>query len=386
MDIVVGVIVGLIVITILVVIHELGHAIVARRNGVVVEEFGIGFPPKIWSKKVKQSFLGKDVLLSVNALPLGGFVKLQGEHDEDSNPGDYGSVGLWQKTKIMLAGVFMNWITAVVLFTILAGIGMPRMFPNQFSVAGDTQTIKQPVEIVQVVDDTPAKKAGLQTGDTLLRFAGQPLENAADLTTLAASNRGKQIEIIYSRDNVEYSTKTTLRADNADKKGYLGASSTQRELLKSSWSAPVVGVGVTIQAAVATFQGIGDMVGKSLSGFVMQFSSEQKTRETAKQDLAVVGDSVAGPVGIFGIIFPAAGQAGPVHVLMLTAIISLTLAVMNMLPIPALDGGRWAVTMLYRLRKKRLSPELEEKIHGTGFMLLMGLIVLVTIADIGKFR
>ena len=101
---------------------------------------------------------------------------------------------------------------------------------------------------------------------------------------------------------------------------------------------------------------------------------------------ASVGDSVAGPVGIFGVIFPAAEKAGPTYVLMLAAIISLTLAVMNILPIPALDGGRWFVTAIFKLLRKPLGEGLEEKIHGTGFMVLMALVILVTIADIGKLR
>lgn len=385
MDIIIGIIIGLIVITILVVIHELGHALVARRNGVVVEEFGVGFPPRVWGKKIKDTPLGKNVLFSINALPLGGFVKLKGEHDSDRKPGDYGAVSLWTKTKILLAGVFMNWIVAVILFSLLASVGIPKLLPNQFSVPSDTQLIKRPVELVRVVDNTPAKKAGLQQGDTILRFAGQPLEDATDLAKLAESNKGKAVEVIYARDNVERTTEVSLRPNNDDRKGYLGASSSQQQLIKASWSAPIVGVGTTIQMTLATFQGIGDMLGKAVSGLFMQLSPDATTRKAAQQTLNEVGDNVAGPVGIFGIIFPAAEKAGPTHVIMLSAIISLTLAVMNALPIPALDGGRWAVTVLFRLLKKPLSAEREEKIHGTGFMILMGLVVLVTIADIGKF-
>lgn len=105
-----GILIGLIVLVILVTVHELGHAIVARRNGVVVEEFGIGFPPKAWGKKLKNG-----ILLTLNWLPLGGFVKLQGEHDAASKKGDYGAATFWQKTKILLAGVVINWLVAVLL-------------------------------------------------------------------------------------------------------------------------------------------------------------------------------------------------------------------------------------------------------------------------------
>lgn len=386
MDIIFGVIIGVIVLTILVVVHELGHGIMARRNGVVVEEFGIGFPPKASGKKLKHSILGKNVLYTLNWLPLGGFVKLQGENDSSTGKGDYGAATFWQKTKILLAGVFMNWAVAAVLLSILAAVGLPRILPNQFVVPADSQVQSQPVELVTLVADSAAKKAGLQEGDKILRFAGQQVLKAEDLSRLSKENKGKTVEVIYSRGEVEQFAKVTLRADNSDGKGYLGAGSAQQELIKASWSAPIVGIGTTIQLTAVTLQGLGDVLGKAVSGLFLQLSPDAATRQAAQKNLSTVGDSVAGPVGIFGVIFPAAEKAGPRQLILLSAIISLTLAVMNALPIPALDGGRWFVTALFRVMKRPLSKETEEKIHGTGFMVLMGLVVLVTIADIAKFR
>lgn len=386
MDILIGVIIGVIVLTILVVVHELGHALVAKKHGVVVEEFGIGFPPKAWSKKVPDSILGKNVEYSINWLPLGGFVKLQGEHDAARQKGDYGAATFWQKTQILLAGVVMNWLTAATLLSILAAVGIPNILQNQFYVPSDAQIISQPVELVAVTAGLPAEKAGLQQGDKILRFNGAPLENAKALSELTKQSSGKTVEIIYSRNNVEHSVKVPLRANNDDRKGYLGASPSQLELIRASWSAPLVGIGTTAQMSWVTLQGIGGLLANTAQGLVMKLSPDKNDQAVANTKLAQVGDSVAGPVGIFGIIFPAAGKAGPTHVIMLAAIISLTLAVMNVLPIPALDGGRWFVTALFKLFKKSLGKDLEEKIHGTGFMVLMALVVLVTIADIGKFR
>lgn len=386
METVIGIIVGLLIITFLVVIHELGHALVARRNGVVVEEFGIGFPPKIWGRKVKKSALGNNVLFSINLLPLGGFVKLQGEHDSDKKKGDYGAASFWQKTNILLAGVAMNWAMAVILFTILALVGMPKIIPSQFSISGDATLTSQPVEIVSVGKESPADKAGLHAGDKLLRFAGVPLEQKSALATLAEQHRGEKVSVTYSREGTEHTTSVSLRADNADKKGYLGVTSAQQEVIRSTWSAPLVGVGLTAQFSWVTLQGVGDLVVKAVTNTALQLSPDEKTRRDASQTLSSIGDGVAGPVGIYGVIFPAAEKAGLVHLTLLSAIISLTLAVMNILPIPALDGGRWFVTWLYRLRKKVLTQEAEEKIHGIGFMVLMALVILVTIADIGKLR
>ena len=384
MELIVGIVVGVIVLTLLVVAHELGHALVARRYGTVVEEFGIGFPPKVWSRKIKKGPLGKDVEFSLNLLPLGGFVKLQGEHDEDTGKGDYGSLTFWQKTQVLLAGVAVNWVLAAVLFSILAVIGIPKMLPNQFHVPADAQIIKQPVELASVSADMPAAKGGLEQGDVIVRFDGRPVATTEDLATLAAENRGETVEVIYSRDNVEYKTTVMLRANNNDKKGYLGAGPAQRELIRATWSAPIVGLGTTAQLTLVTLDGLGQLLGNTISGLAMKLVPNQATQQQANERLGEAGASVAGPLAIFGVIFPAAEQAGATYVIMLAAIISLTLAVMNILPIPALDGGRWFVTALYRVLKKPLTREAEEKIHGTGFMVLMLLIIVITIADIGK--
>lgn len=384
MDIAVGVIVGIIVLTILVVAHELGHALVAKRHGVIVEEFGVGFPPRAWAKKLKKSILGKHVLYSINWLPLGGFVKLQGEHDAADKPGDYGAVTFWQKTQILLAGVAANWIVAAAILTILAIVGMPRVLDNQFYVPADIQRITQPVELVTVADGLPAAKAGLRAGDRILRFAGLSVSDPAALSQLTEQHRGQTVEVIYSRHDVEGTTKVTLRDNNTDTKGYLGVSPAQQEKLRSTWSAPIVGVGTTLQMSWVTVEGLGQVLWNGLSGLVMKLVPQQAVQTQANERLAMVGQSVAGPVGIFGVIFPAAEKAGPLHVMMLAAIISLTLAVMNILPIPALDGGRWFVTALFRVLKKPLGKDLEERIHGIGFAVLMVLVVLVTIADIGK--
>jgi len=379
MELLFGIILGLIILVILVVIHELGHAIVARRNGVVVEEFGVGFPPRAWKKKLKNG-----ILFTLNWLPLGGFVKLQGEHDSASGKGDYGAATYWQKTKILLAGVGINWLAAALILTVLAWTGLPKIIESQFSIAADTTIERQPVEIAQVVPNSPASDAGLKIGDQILRFDGQEVPSAQVLTDQTETNKGETVEVIYSRDGMESTANVTLRETNEDKQGYLGVGSGQREKLYATWSAPIVGIGTTVQFTLVTLQGIGDLLWNLVSGIVLQFSPNGETRETGGANLETAGNSVAGPVGILGTIFPQAEQAGLTQLMFLTAIISLTLAVMNALPIPALDGGRWFVMTLYKVRGKTLTKEKEEQIQGTGFMALLLLIVVITIADVGK--
>jgi regulator of sigma E protease len=379
MELIFGIILGLIILVLLVVVHELGHAIAARRNGVVVEEFGIGFPPRAWAKKLKNG-----VLFSLNWLPLGGFVKLQGEHDAADKKGDYGAATFWQKTKILLAGVMINWLVAAGLLTILAWTGLPKVLPDQFMIPADTTMTKKPVEVTVVAENSPAAEAGLSVGDQIVRFNGEPVPTSTEFAEKTSANKGEEVEIIYTRDGVEYTTSATLRDENNNGDGYLGVGSGQREEIHATWSAPVVGVVTTAQFTLVTLQGLGDLVANLMTGIVLQFSPDQAARETAQANLTTAGNSVAGPIGILGTIFPAAEQAGLTQLVFLTAIISLTLAIMNALPIPALDGGRWFVTAVFKLAKKPLTKEREERIQGIGFMILMALIVVVTVVDVGK--
>jgi len=377
LNLVVSVVIGLFLLVLLVVLHELGHAIVVRRNGVVVEEFGIGFPPRAWAKKLKNG-----VTFTLNWLPLGGFVKLQGEHDAAKKKGDYGAASLWAKTKILLAGVAVNWLTAVAIFTVLAVVGMPKILENQFMMPGDTQEVKKPVILAAIGKDSPAQKAGLKTGDEVVRFNNHAVPTPQSLTKLAKEAKGQTVEIIYNRGGHERSTRTMLRSENQG--GYLGVSPAQQTLLRSVWSAPIVGVATTAQFTGETFAGFGKLIGGVWNGVASQFSTSKQVREDGSKGLSQASDQVAGPIGILGVIFPAAREAGFTSLMMLTGIISLTLAVMNTLPIPSLDGGRLFVTLLFRLFRKPLTKEREEKIHGIGFMVLIGLVMVVTVLDVGR--
>jgi regulator of sigma E protease len=377
MELIFGIIGGLLILVLLVVVHELGHAIVAKRNGVVVEEFGIGFPPRAWSKKLKNG-----LLFSLNWLPLGGFVKLQGEHDAADKKGDYGAATFWQKTRILLAGVFINWLVAAVLLSILAVTGLPKILPNQFVVSSDVSMVQQPVQITALTKDYPAEKAGLKVGDKIVRFDGQAVPSAQALIDQTKVSKGKTVEVIYDRGGSEYTAEVFLRSDTSVP--LFGAGLGQAQLTHSTWSAPIVGIVTTGQFTWATLQGLGNLVGNLVTGLILQLSPDQATRTQAGASLKTVSDGVAGPVGILGTIFPQAEKAGPTQLVFLTAIISLTLAVMNVLPIPALDGGRWFVMALFRVIKRPLTKDREEKIQTAGFLALMSLVILVTVADVSK--
>lgn len=374
-QIVLGVIVGLILLVILVVVHELGHAIVARRNGVDVEEFGIGFPPL-----AKKLGVVKGIPITLNWLPLGGFVKLKGENDAAKGKGTYGAAKFWTKTRILLAGVFINLITAMVIFTVLAVTGMPKIIDNQFEMPGDTREVASPVQIATISSDSPAAAAGFQTDDVLLSINGEKLAKSSDLTDMTLANKGQVIAVEYERGGEKAIAKVQLRENNDGGKGYFGVGASQSTKLKSTWSAPIVGVVTTMQFVGVTLDGLWGLVVNLATGLVGVVTNNP----AARAEIAVAGDSVAGPVGILGVIFPGALAAGPTQLFFLMGIISLTLAIMNFLPIPGLDGGRWFLTALFRIMKKPLTKELEEKINGIGMLCLFALIIIVTVADIAK--
>ena len=433
MDIFLGVIVGLLVLMLLVTAHEFGHFIMARRNGVNVLEFGICFPPRAiaWIKDTKtgkwrrlprkewkkekvskvvytdgddNSLTQKGMIFSINWLPIGGFCQMDGESAADTRKGTFGRAGFWAKTKILLGGVAMNWIVAFIIFTVLAWTGMPEFLQGQFTVPADTRTESTPVEIASVAEGSPADKAGLQAGDLVLAVDGNELLHASEITDYNNQHAGEKVlytierteticanqpqctnapcECLEEREETEtFDTEVTLNPAESDY--LLGVTmATTQSLSYSTWSAPIVGAGLTAQLTGETFRGVGILLWNLVTGVGSQFSPDANVRQTGQEAISTVGDSVSGPVGIIGQLFPAFTAAGPTNLAFLTALISVSLACMNVLPIPALDGGRWLLIAIYKVRRKKLTKETEERIVSRAFMVLLALIFIVTILDI----
>ena len=380
-----GIIIGLISLTFLVALHELGHALAAKKNGVKLKEYAIGFPPRIKSFKAKTNkILPKGTKISIGAIPLGGFVQLQGEHDSDSKKSDYGAASFWGKTQILFAGVAMNWLVAFVLFTVLAISGMPKLLPNQFYLSSDVKLSGGGVQVSAISKNSPAEKAGLNKNDTLLEFNGQKVENSTKIRQDLKNNAGKTVSLKISRNGKEISK--SVKLNEKGNNGFLGAVlSDGMQKIHSTWSAPIVGLGTTVQFTGETFKGVGELFVNFFSGIFEKVIPNSDSQKNANTQLSKAGESVSGPILVIGGIFPNIVSMGLDMILMLTAIISISLACMNVLPIPALDGGRWLMTFIFRiLLKKPLSKELEENINGWSFMILMGFSVLVIILDFGK--
>lgn len=441
MSLVFGIIVGFLVLTTLVVLHEFGHFFMAKKNGVKVNEFGIGFPPRAiaWihlpkdqvedfiknlpeeeqnklplakirqklEKNTKSNYLWvrfpkteyekpqKYLIFSLNYLPIGGFCAMDGESAADTKKGTFGATNFWQKTQILFGGVIMNWLTAIFIFTILAWTGMPQFLPNQFTIKDDAKMKIQPVMIQEVIKDSPAEKAGIKSQSQILRISeNKDLSNAIDVlspnTVIEFNNahRGKSATYeLITPTNEKYLATANLNPEGSTQPS-LGVSmkgSDEQFLIHYTWSAPLVGLGTTAQLTKETFSGIGQLVANIFQGVTRQFSNDNRLKEEGKQQINKVGESVSGPVGIIGNLFPAFTSAGPTNLAFLAAVISISLACMNVLPIPALDGGRWLLIGVYKLRKKKLKKETEEKIVGRAFLALLALSLFITILDILKF-
>ncbi len=400
MDTVFGIIIGLLVLMTLIVIHEFGHFIAARLSGVKVNEFGIGFPPRAaawikkdgkWIKLPKSEWdkKQKTLIFSLNWLPIGGFCAMDGESDADTKKGTFGAASFWGKTKILFAGVTMNWLIAFVILTVLAFTGMPHFIDNQFSIASDTYISDAPVYIEEIVEDSPADKAGFKKDDEVISATSTDnnteINSTSDLTSFNSNHAGEKVSYRVKRGDETLTIDAKL--NSSDDEYLLGVTmyQTEQTLYRSTWSAPIVGAATTVQLTGETFRGLGDMLWSLGSGVVKQFSGDDTTREEGKAAIKSAGDSVSGPVGIIGVIFPAFTKAGPTNLAFLAALISVSLACMNVLPIPALDGGRWLMIAISRLLGKRLSKETEEKIVARAFIFLLILIVLITVLDITRF-
>ncbi len=413
MDIFIGVIIGLLVLMFLVTAHEFGHFLMARRNGVRVLEFGICFPPRAlaWVKDKKtgkwRRLPRKDwekpqegLIFSLNWLPIGGFCQMDGESDADKRKGTFGAASFKAKTKILFGGVAMNWLVAFIILTILAWTGMPEFIDNQFTVKSDASTALVPVQVAEIIEDSPAAHAGIVTGDYIVAVDGEELWRASDITDFNSAHAGEDVVYTIGRsgagncecfrgscecpESMNYFD-TTIHLNSADAEYLLGVKmQNTQSLTYSTWSAPIVGAGLTVQLTGETFRGVGVMLWNLVTGVGAQLSFDADTRSNGQAAISEVGDSVSGPVGIIGTIFPAFTASGPTNLAFLAALISISLACMNVLPIPALDGGRWFLIAIYKIRKKPLEKETEEKIVSKAFIVLLVLIFIVTILDIAR--
>ena len=350
----------LIIFTILVVAHEFGHFTAARREGVTVEEFGVGFPPRVFSRRKGKT------LYSINLFPIGGFVRLKGEDGSEKGKGSFASLTFWPKTRIIMAGVIVNLLSAYLIFTFLLIIGIPPLGQDlpSFGPVKPSQSGESSLTVFGVTKDGSASKGGIAQGDNIISIDNKPLEDNAQLRAYTIENKGKEVTLVISRNGQESNKTVMLGSD--EKTGVLGVSAEKIQLTSYAWwAAPFAALVLMVQFVLATLAAFGNLI-------IGLFAR----REVSQQ--------VSGPIGIVS-VFSQIVNFGPRFVLLFVASISLSLAVINALPLPALDGGRQFVLILQKLGLK-VTPERENLYHLVGFVALISLMIIISISDIARMR
>ncbi len=343
-----------IVLAVLVFVHELGHFIVARRAGARVDEFGIGFPPRLFAWKRGET------TYSINLIPLGGFVKIFGEDEaEIKKPGAFGALPISKRAKVLVAGVLMNAILAWVLFSITAAAGQPTLVDE----SNDAQATDIKVRILKVKENSPAAEAGFKAGDAVVGYT-----SVGDLQGFIKSNQGREVTIPIERGGEILEVKVTPRAEFVEGEGALGVFLGKTGIIKVPfWQAPWEGLKTTGLLIAAIFLFVIDLVASVATGGGGE-----------------IVQNLAGPVGIAALTGEAA-RLGIVNLLQFTAILSVNLAILNILPFPALDGGRLVFLGIEKLNGKPVNKEIEHATNMVGFMLLILLMIFVTWQDIARF-
>jgi regulator of sigma E protease len=344
------IIIFIVVLFVCVIAHEWGHYITAKKSGMLVEEFGFGIPPRIWGKKKGET------LYSVNALPIGGFVKIAGENGIDEHipyERQFESKPWYLKSLVLVAGVVCNIILAVVLFSVSYMIGMP---------AADVNGVPT---VVDVMPGSPAEKAGISLGTKVTKALVGGREVAPlDTTHLheaIVANDGGPITLSYSDGSAE---KTATLIPGADQKIGLAVEGISNRK-ESFTDAIVLACNQTIATAATIFTTLAHLIGGLFH----------------ESDTGLSG--LMGPVGLAHQVGGAA-KIGFAYLLAFTGMISINLAVLNIMPFPALDGGRLLVVILEAITRRKFSRTVVTMIHAGGFLLLLGLMVYLTVGDIGR--
>jgi len=357
----------LIVLAVLIFVHELGHFMVAKKSGIRVDEFAIGFPPKIFS------WTRGETKYSLNLIPFGGFVKIHGENpDEDSISGpdsarSFVNAKKWKQICVLIAGVGMNIIFAWILISLSFTFG--TLTPVGEEASDYSKYIKNSqVVITSVMPDSPAEKAGLKQGDILLSVesvSGVDL-NTAKVREIIENDIDNQIFIEYQRDDKVESTTAVAETNQTENRKVVGIYMENVGTVKLN---PFLALWEGGKLTLITFK----QVAVGLGGFLYQ---------------AIRGhgdfSQVSGPVGIVGLVGDAA-SFGLAYFLGFVAFISLNLAVINLIPFPALDGGRVLFVIIEAIIRRPIKPVIANTVNTIGFFILIGLMLVITYRDILKF-
>jgi regulator of sigma E protease len=365
----------IIILGLLVFVHEAGHFLVAIWNGIKAEEFGFGFPPRafgfykdettgkyrlIWGSKDVQS---KNTLFSMNWLPLGGFVRIKGEDGQSQGPDSFAGKSAWIRVKVLGAGVFMNFIFAWLLVSIVLMIGFPQAIDS--TNRGDYANTK--IYITNVLPNTPAAQMGIMAGDQVVSLDGIAMMSLEQVSKTIKEKQGMEVVIEVNRLGKVLDLRGTPRVVHPDNEGALGIGFTETAIVKFGFfRAFYEGALNTFEMTKQILFAIGRMVGMLFGG-------------------TKVAVDVTGPVGIV-YMTKQMSDLGFVYLLQFAAILSINLGIVNILPFPALDGGRIFFILLEKLKGRPVTQKVEMALHQIGFMLLLLLMAIITVRDFSQFK
>ena len=324
---------AIIVFCFLIFVHEFGHFITAKAVGIKVNEFAIGMGPVLFKRKKG------DTEYSLRALPIGGFVKMEGEEENSDDPSAFNNKPTWAKALVVVAGSMMNLLTTIVILSLI-------FFSYGF-----------PTTVINVVSlDKPAMEAGLLSGDKIVKINDLKISSWDEVVAAISNSKGYNINITVNRNGQDMLISSKISKDVNNRR--------------------IIGITPSfdknpIKAVILGFTGTFDM-----AGMMLQYLGKLVTGQGSTADLM-------GPVGIVNTIGEFA-QKGFAYLANLTALISLNLAIVNLLPFPALDGGRLTFMLIRRFTGKIITDDIENKIHFAGLLMLFSLMIWITIQDVVK--
>ena len=348
----------------LIIAHELGHFMFAKKFGVKVEEFGVGYPPRLFGKKIGET------VYSLNLLPFGAFVKIYGEEGEKSSVSlsepeeekrSFQNKPIYQRMLIILGGVISFWIISIVLLSFVMALGAPTAISDTDN--GNLKDVK--VQIAAVSLDSPADKSGIKPGDAIISVNELKIDKVVEIQEFTQSHKGEEILLTIERGKEIFNVSLVPRVNPPEGEGAIGVSLV-RTAMKSYpwWQAIWQGISATFNLTIGVVQGWEKAITNAIEG-------------------TPSGVQVMGPIGIFS-LFNQSSQLGVNYFLQFIALISVYLALFNILPIPALDGGKLLFLTIEAVRKKPVSLRLEQKITAVFFTLLIMMMVWATIKDITR--
>ncbi len=353
-----NILIFIVILALLVFVHELGHFATAKRFGMKVEEFGFGFPPR-----AKKLFVKDGTLYTLNWLPLGGFVKIKGESGDYRDEQDsFASKKPWQRLIVLVAGVTMNIVLAWVLFSIGYTVGLPQVVDN----ANARYMRDQKIQIIAVEPNSPAQTANLSVGDTIVAIDENRLDEISLIQNYIGEKADQPVIINIQRGNELIKQEIIPQKFNDNDRAIMGVALVKTGIISYPW-----------------YQALWEAVKTTLFTtwqIILAFGNMLKNLFVT----GTLGADIAGPVGI-AVLTGQVVNLGFIYILQFAALLSINLAIINILPIPALDGGRVLFLGIEKILRRPINQKVEAIIHNIGFMLLMLLVVVVTFRDIGKF-